>query len=248
MTLEKRGCYGQRDPGQMLARQPAEPSETLPGTESNAITHIEQAIIGLVAHVYDFMGWPGVVLLMAIESAAIPLPSEVIMPLSGWFLVRSHGLALWWLLVAALLGAVGNTLGSWATYWIGAAGGRPLLERFGRYVLVSHRDLDRAEAWFRRFGGFAVFIGRLMPVVRTFISLPAGVAAMDLLPFTLLTFAGSFLWSLLLASAGYALGANYERVSAWVRPFDLPIGLAILALIGLYVYRHLRAAHSASGG
>jgi membrane protein DedA with SNARE-associated domain len=178
--------------------------------------------------------------MMAIESAAIPLPSEVIMPLAGWFLIRSHGLPLWWLLVAALLGAVGNTLGSWLTYWIGAVGGRPLLERYGRYVLITRHDLDQADRWFGRFGGAAVFVGRLMPVVRTFVSLPAGVARMDLRTFTVLTLVGSFLWSLLLVSAGYVLGANFERVRHWLSAFDVPIVLLILILVALYVYRHTR--------
>lgn len=248
MTPENGGCYGQRDPWLVAARRAARARQIFLRAEPNTITHLEQSIISLVRQVYDFMGWPGVVLLMAVESAAIPLPSEVIMPLSGWFLIRSHGLAVWWLLVAALLGALGNTLGSWITYWIGAAGGRPLLERFGRYVLVSSHDLDRADDWFRRFGGVAVFIGRLMPVVRTFISLPAGIAEMDFLSFSVLTFAGSFIWSLLLASAGYVLGANYERVSAWMRPFDLPIGLAIVALAALYVFRHVQSGRASAGG
>ncbi|HET9321338.1 MAG TPA: DedA family protein [Bryobacteraceae bacterium] len=178
--------------------------------------------------------------MMAIESAAIPLPSEIIMPFAGWFLIRSNGLPLWWLLVAAALGAVGNTAGSLITYWIGAAGGRPLLERFGRLVLITHGDLDQSDRWFARYGGAAVFVGRLMPVVRTFISLPAGVARMDLRTFTLFTIAGSFLWSLALVSAGYALGANYEQIRQFVSRFDIPIALAVLLLIALYIFRHVR--------
>jgi membrane protein DedA with SNARE-associated domain len=194
------------------------------------------------------IGWPGVVVLMAVESAAIPLPSEIIMPLAGWFLIRNAGLPLWWLLVAALLGALGNTLGSWLTYWVGAAGGRPLLERYGRLLLVTQRDLDRADAWFTRFGDLAVFAGRLMPVVRTFISLPAGVARMRFGSFSLLTFAGSFIWSLLLAWAGYVLGTNYERVRSAMQPFDIPIGLVLLLLVAVYVYRHLRRPSGGMGG
>jgi len=184
--------------------------------------------------------------MMAVESAAVPLPSEVIMPFAGWFLIRDRGLPLWWLPVAALLGALGNTLGSWLTYWIGAAGGRPLLEHYGRVVLVAPDDLARADRWFRRFGGAAVFIGRLMPVVRTFISLPAGVARMDLRSFSTLTFAGSFLWSLALVCAGYLLGANYERVQAVIQPLDAPIGLAFALLAALYIYRHVRRAQSSA--
>ena len=186
------------------------------------------------------MGWPGVVVMMAIESAAIPLPSELIMPLAGWFLIRSNDLPLWWLLVAALLGAVGNTIGSWLTFWIGAAGGRPLLDRYGRFLLVTGRDLDSADRWFARFGGLAVFVGRLMPVVRTFISLPAGVARMNLFSFTALTLVGSFLWSLVLVSAGYILGANFERVRRVMSTLDIPIIIILIILLALYVYRHTR--------
>lgn len=179
---------------------------------------------------------------MAIESAAIPLPSEVIMPLAGWFLIRNPGHPEWWIVIAALLGALGNTLGSWLTYAVGAFGGRPLLDRYGRYLLISGEDLDTADRWFARRGKLAVFIGRLLPVVRTFISVPAGVAHMDLPIFTALTFSGSFLWSLLLAWAGYILGANYDRIRQWIAPFDIPIVILIVLLIAWYVYRHVRRA------
>jgi membrane protein DedA with SNARE-associated domain len=216
--------------------------------EPFAITHLEDSLVNLIRQMYTFIGWPGVVILMAIESAAIPLPSEIIMPLAGWILIRNAGLPLWWLLVAALLGAIGNTLGSWLTYWVGAAGGRPLLERYGRFLLITHHDLNTADAWFSRFGVIAVFAGRLLPVVRTFISIPAGVARMQFGMFTLLTFAGSFIWSLLLAWAGYVLGTNYERVRSVMQPFDVPIGLAILLLAALYVYRHLRRSSDETGG
>jgi len=217
-----------------------------PPPEPATILHLEQSLITFIRQVYGVIGWPGVVVMMAVESAAVPLPSEVIMPFAGWFLIRDRGLPLWWLPVAALLGALGNTLGSWLTYWIGAAGGRPLLEHYGRVVLVAPDDLARADRWFRRFGGAAVFIGRLMPVVRTFISLPAGVARMDLRSFSTLTFAGSFLWSLALVCAGYLLGANYERVQAVIQPLDAPIGLAFALLAALYIYRHVRRAQSSA--
>lgn len=212
------------------------------------IGQLDRTLLDFVRLVYDAIGWPGVVVLMAIESAAIPLPSELIMPLAGWFLIRNHGLSPWWLIVAGLLGALGNTLGSDITYWIGALGGRPLLERYGRYVLVSRRDLDRADAWFRRYGSRTVLIGRLLPVVRTFISVPAGVARMNLAAFNALTFGGSFFWSLLLAWAGYLLGANYERIRQLLAPLDLPIALAIILLVLLYIYHHIRHASDGSLG
>jgi len=182
---------------------------------------------------------------MAIESAAIPLPSEVIMPLAGWFLIRSPGHPEWWIVFAALLGALGNTLGSWITYAVGALGGRPLLDRYGRYLLISGEDLDTAERWFARRGYWAVFVGRLLPVVRTFISVPAGVARMDLSLFTVLTFSGSFLWSLLLAWAGYVLGANYDRIRTAFGPFDIVIVIVIVLLVAWYIVRHVRRAGAA---
>lgn len=210
---------------------------------------------GLEAHILDFVktlytaiGWPGVVLLMAIESAGIPVPSEVIMPFAGWFLVLDRGHGLGFVFLAAVLGALGNTIGSIVAYYIGAWGGRPLLERYGRLVLINHHDLDRADAFFQRRGGQAVLISRVLPVVRTFISFPAGIARMPIAPFTALTFAGSFVWSLGLAWAGYALGAHYTRIREVMRPFDYPIGAVILIAIVWFIWRHLRRGSGGASG
>jgi membrane protein DedA with SNARE-associated domain len=186
--------------------------------------------------------WPGVVAMMAIESAAIPLPSEIIMPLAGWMLVKERGLGVPWLLLAAFCGALGNLLGSLLAYYVGAWGGRRLVLRYGRYLLISHHDLDLAERWFERYGNWTVFFSRLLPVVRTFISVPAGVARMPVWQFSIYSFAGSFPWSLGLASAGFALGANWERIRTWMRPADIPILVIVLLLIALYVYRHVKRA------
>ena len=177
---------------------------------------------------------------MAIESAAIPLPSEIIMPLAGWVLVKDRGHGEAWLLLAALFGAIGNVLGSLAAYYVGAWGGRPLVARYGRYVLISHHDLDIADRWFARWGNWAVFFSRLLPVVRTFISLPAGISRMPIGRFIAYSFAGSFLWSLGLAWAGFVLGENWEDLREWMRPADIPIVIGVLALVALYVYRHIR--------
>ena len=179
--------------------------------------------------------------MMAIESACIPLPSELIMPLAGWMLVKDQGLGWEWLLVAAFCGAIGNLAGSLVAYYIGYCGGRPLVERYGRYVLMSPHDLDLAERWFTKYGNWAIFFSRVLPVVRTFISLPAGLARMNVWRFSLYTFVGSFLWSLGLAWAGYKLGENWERIRDWMRPADYPILAVILILFGLYVYRHIKA-------
>ncbi|HZQ36860.1 MAG TPA: DedA family protein [Dehalococcoidia bacterium] len=196
-------------------------------------------------NVYGAIGWPGVVFLMALESAGIPIPSEVIMPLAGWFLVQDKGHGFGFVLLAAALGALGNTIGSIVAYWIGDYGGRPLLLRYGRFVLISRHDLDRADAFFARRGGIAVFVSRVLPVIRTFISFPAGLARMRFDLFVALTFAGSFIWSLILAWAGYLLGANYHRVRDVLRPFDYPIAALIVLAIAWFVWRHIRRARQA---
>ncbi len=201
---------------------------------------IEHQLLEFIAQVYDLMGWPGVVLLMAIESASIPLPSELVMPLSGWMLIQAKGLSPWYTIVAGFYGALGNLLGSLVAYWLGVWGGRPLLERYGRYILITHRDLEQADRWFARYGNWAVFLSRMLPVVRTFISLPAGVARMPLLRFSILTFLGSFPWSLGLAYGGYVLGDNWEALRRGMRPFDIPVLVAVVALVGFYLYRRVR--------
>lgn len=201
---------------------------------------LERHILDAIQHLYQAIGWPGVVLLMALESAGIPVPSEIIMPLAGWFLVeaKNHGFAF--VVLAAFVGALGNTLGSVVAYYIGAWGGRPLLERYGRYILITRHDLDRADAFFARRGGMAVFVGRVLPLVRTYISFPAGIARMEMRAFTTLTFIGSFLWSLGLAWAGYALGEHYDRIRQVMRPFDYPIAALVLLGIAWFIWRHVR--------
>lgn len=179
---------------------------------------------------------------MAIESACIPLPSELIMPLAGWMLVKDRGLGVEWLVLAALFGALGNTLGSLVAYYVGAWGGRPLVAKYGRYVLISHHDLDLADRFFRRWGNLAVFGSRLLPVVRTFISLPAGVSRMPVWQFAAYSFAGSFPWSLGLAWAGFVLGENWENLRDWMRPADIPILVVAVILVVWYIYRHIKRA------
>jgi len=205
---------------------------------------IEPTLVDLIRNVYVAMGWPGVVALMALESACIPIPSEVIMPLSGWMLVRDQGLGFWDTLWAGFYGALGCTIGSLVAYAVGASGGRPLLERYGKYVLVTGHDLEAADRWFAKYGDAAIFLSRLMPVVRTFISFPAGVARMHIGKFTLYSFAGSLPWCWGLAIGGYYLGEHWEQLRAVMRPFDVPIIAVILGLIGLYIYRHVRSGET----
>ena len=186
------------------------------------------------------MEWPGVVVLMAVESACIPVPSELIMPLAGWMLIKERSLHVVFTLVAGGYGALGNTIGSAIAYGAGMWGGRPFLEKYGRYVLISRHDLDRADRWFDKSGSWSIFASRLLPVVRTFISLPAGIARMHFFKFLIYTFLGSFIWSVGLAYGGYQMGEHWEQIRAVMRPFDLPLIAIIIAFIAFYIYRHIK--------
>jgi membrane protein DedA with SNARE-associated domain len=202
---------------------------------------LEYAIIDFIRGLYQSIGWAGVVVAMAIESACIPLPSEVIMPLAGWMLVKEAGLDVYHLLWAGFYGAAGCTLGSAVAYWMGALGGRPLLLRYGRYILISQHHIATADRWFERWGEATAFFSRLVPVVRTFISLPAGVSRMHFGKFLVYSFLGSFPWSLGLAYAGFLAGEHWETVRRAMRPLDIPIGIVILLAVAIFAYRNLKA-------
>jgi membrane protein DedA with SNARE-associated domain len=204
------------------------------------VLSIERELLEFISSVYHAMQWPGVVLLMAIESACIPLPSELIMPLAGWMLIKEKSLGFAYIMLAGAYGALGNALGSAVAYGVGMWCGRPFLEKYGKYVLVSRHDLDLASRWFERSGSWSIFASRLLPVVRTFISLPAGIARMHFGKFLVYTFLGSFIWSVGLAYGGYLLGEHWEGVRAILRPFDPLIAAGIVALVVFYVYRHVR--------
>jgi membrane protein DedA with SNARE-associated domain len=185
----------------------------------------------------------GVVALMAIESACIPLPSEIIMPFAGYLVAKGE----MHFHVAALAGALGCALGSAVAYGVGAWGGRPFIERYGRYVLLRPRDVDRAEAWFLRYGDAAIFWSRLLPVVRTFISLPAGIARMPFGKFVALSFLGSVPWCYLLVWIGDMLGrhaksfeAVHQRITGYFHGADAVIGIALVILFLVWLRHHLR--------
>ncbi len=201
---------------------------------------LEQELLYFIEHIYTLMQWPGVVVLMAIESVFIPLPSELIMPLAGWMLIKEQSLPAIYVLVAGIYGALGCTIGSIATYVVGMWRGRPFLEKYGRYILISRHDLALADRWFAKSGSWSIFASRLLPVIRTFISLPAGIAKMHFVKFLIYTFLGSFIWSTGLAYGGYQLGEHWEQIRVVMRPFDPLIGALIIALIALYIYRHLK--------
>ena len=202
---------------------------------------IESALLDFVTKVYDAIGWPGVVFLMAVESASIPFPSELIMPLAGWLLIEEKGGSPWLVLLAGFYGALGNLLGSWAAYFVSLTWGRPLLHKYGKYVLLTREELDKGEEWFRKYGEWAVLFSRLLPVVRTFISVPAGIARMNLWKFSLYTFAGSFPWSVGLAYGGYLLGENWEDLRSVMRPFDIPILVGLAGAAAWFFLRRIRA-------
>jgi len=183
---------------------------------------------------------------MAVESACIPLPSELIMPLAGWMLIKERSLAVTYILVAGAYGALGNTIGSAVAYGVGMWGGRPFLEKYGRYILISRHDLDLADRWFDKSGNWSIFVSRLLPVVRTFISLPAGIARMHFVKFLAFTFLGSFIWSVGLAYGGYRLGEHWEQIRTVMRPFDPFVIAVFVVLVALYIYRHLKRSSRAN--
>ena len=192
------------------------------------IAKILAALSAFIISVISGMGYFGIVFLMAIESACIPLPSEVIMPFSG-YLVSQGRFNLWWVATA---GAIGCNLGSVIAYEVGYFGGRPLVERFGRFIWISRHELELADRFFVRFGNLAVFVSRLLPVVRTFIALPAGVARMRRIPFHIYTFLGSWPWCLGLAYVGQVLGEQWDkdpRLKEWFHRLDAVIGLVLVA-------------------
>lgn len=193
------------------------------------------ALAAFIIGIISSLGYGGIVLLMAVESACIPLPSEIIMPFSGYLVFRGE-LLLWGV---ALAGAVGCVLGSVAAYYLGAKGGRPLVERYGRYLLVSHHDLELADRWFARHGDITILIGRLLPVVRTFIAFPAGVTRMSMGKFVVYTFLGSFIWCWALAWVGLRLGEHWDTLGVYFHRFDAVIVLATLAVALGWLWRHL---------
>jgi len=171
---------------------------------------------------------------MAIESAAIPLPSEVIMPFAG-FLASEGRFTLFGI---SLAGAAGSVLGSWATYFLGKYGGRPLIVKYGRWVLITEHDLNLADNFFAKYGTWAAFIGRVLPVIRTYISIPAGIARVKFWSFTIATFVGSFIWSYLLGWIGFKLGENWESLSGYFHQVDWIIAILIVIGAAWWVRRH----------
>lgn len=215
------------------------------------LANLTSALTTLITNLYLATGLFGIVVAMAVESCCIPLPSEIVMPIAGILLsqatVQRHlpgtspSFPLWLnLILVALAGAIGCLIGSIAAYGIGYAGGRPLMLKYGRYVLISQHDADKADQFFQKWGSATAFFSRLLPVVRTYISLPAGITKMPFGKFCLYTFLGSFPWALLLAYLGVVLGNNLDRLKPIFNSLDVVIVALVIILVVLYVWRHIR--------
>ncbi len=207
------------------------------------ITKIIETLAVFTTGAISAMGYGGVLLLMAIESACIPLPSEIIMPFAGYLVYQGrftlHG--------AALAGAVGCIVGSIPAYYLGQFGGRPLIEKYGKYVLLSRHELDLADRLFARWGQWVVLAGRLLPVIRTFIAFPAGVSRMNMTKFVVYTFVGSYPWCYGLAWVGMKLGEQWDkdpRLKAWFHRFDAVIVALVVAAVVAFVWHTVRCARA----
>jgi len=208
------------------------------------LAFIDQIVIPLLNTLYGAVGYLGVMLAMAIESAMVPLPSELVLPYAGFLVSDPNAIepltrARWDFWIVVIVATLGNTLGSLVGYAIGAWGGRPFLERYGKYLLIRPHELELADHFFQKYGPATAFFSRLLPIVRTFISFPAGVARMPLGKFVLYSTLGALPWSILLVWAGQQLGASWVDIRHALQPFDLAIAVAVVLLIGLFIWWRL---------
>ncbi len=208
------------------------------------LSFIDQVVIPFLTSLYAAVGYAGLGAAMAIESAMIPLPSELILPFAGFLISDPTSIEPitgqpWSFWIAVIVATIGNTLGSLVAYGIGAYGGRPFLERYGRYLLIRPHEIEVADEFFRKYGAATVFFGRLLPIVRTFISFPAGVTRMPIGKFVLFSTAGALPWSIALVYAGMQLGASWQQIREFLRPFDLAILIGVIVLFGLLLWWRL---------
>jgi membrane protein DedA with SNARE-associated domain len=205
---------------------------------------IDTIVIPFLQSLYGALGYLGVMVAMAIESAMIPLPSELILPFAGFLVsdpsavepLTKSGWGYWAVVIAA---TIGNTIGSLIGYAIGAWGGRPFLEKYGRYLLIRPHEIELADHFFQRYGAATAFFSRLLPIVRTFISFPAGVARMPIGKFVVYSTAGAFLWSMLLVQAGVILGEKWQDIRKALEPFDLLVAVVVIGGIALFIWWRL---------
>ncbi|HUQ44758.1 MAG TPA: DedA family protein [Candidatus Limnocylindria bacterium] len=208
------------------------------------LAFIDQIVIPFLNGLYGAVGYVGVGLAMAIESAMVPLPSELVLPYAGFLVSDPTQLepitgGRWDFWIVVIVATLGNTVGSVVGYAIGAWGGRPFLERYGKYLLIRPHELELADQFFQKYGPATAFFSRLLPIVRTFISFPAGVARMPLGKFIVYSTLGAFPWSILLVGAGVQLGANWVEIRHALQPFDLAIAVVVVLLFGLFLWWRL---------
>jgi membrane protein DedA with SNARE-associated domain len=196
------------------------------------VAQLVDLIVAFVTGTVSAVGYLGVFVLMTFESACVPIPSEIIMPFSG-FLVTTGKLNIWGVTLA---GAFGNLIGAVITYAIGFYGGRPFILKYGKYFFVKEKEIHHAEKFFAKWGDWSVFISRNLPVIRTFISLPAGVAEMPFAKFALFSFLGSIPWCFALTYLGFILGSNWLVIREYGHYLDIAAGLAIAAFLGKIVW------------
>ena len=205
---------------------------------------IDKIVIPFLTSLYGAFGYGGVTVAMAIESAMIPLPSELILPFAGFLVsdltaVEPLTSGPWNFWIVVIVATIGNTIGSVIGYYIGAWGGRPFLERWGKYLLIRPHEIELADHFFQKYGSATAFLSRLLPIVRTFISFPAGVARMNLFRFIVYSTAGAFLWSTALVWAGVQLGARWTEIRHMLQPFDLVIAVLVIGALVLFVWWRL---------
>lgn len=199
-----------------------------------------QHLIDGITHLIATLGYPGILLLMALESACIPVPSEAIMPFAGAQISHPTGgfhPNIW---ILTVVGALGNLLGSVVAYWVGATGGRPFLRKYGKYFLIRQRDIDEADEFFHKFGDITALFSRWLPIVRTFISLPAGISRMNFPKFCAYTFVGALPFCFLLTWAGVKFGEHMDTVTKSLHKADFAVTAVLVVLLGLWLWRHLR--------
>ena len=197
-------------------------------------SYILETIASYVTAFISVSGYIGVFVCMIIESACIPLPSEIIMPFSG-YIVFLGKFDIW---IVTFVGSLGNLVGSLIAYAAGFYGGRPFIEKYGKYVLMSKHDIDVADKWFSKYGDITIFVSRMMPVIRTFISLPAGIARMNIIKFSVYSFIGSLPWCFLLTFIGMKLGENWKSIEVYFHQFDIFIGIIIILGIVYWIKMH----------
>lgn len=200
------------------------------------VTAIIDFLVHLITSIIGSVGYIGTYFLMALNACGIPFPSEVTMPFSG-FAVAEGKLVFFWVIVA---GVLGDLTGALLAYWIGFKGGRPLVEKYGKYILLSKHDLDTADKWFKNYGSVTTFFGRIVPIIRTYISFPAGIAKMDVKKFALFTALGALPWLVFLTYMGTIMGENWEQIREYLRSVDLAVGIFIVIFIVWYIYRHIK--------